>query len=255
MKELTGVPPSFSIQTVNERHPMKKLLAAAAATVSAFSISAMAADLPSRKAPATAAIAAPASWTGMYAGLNGGYAWGKSSQRDTAIVVEQVPADGDYNVNGGVIGGTIGYNWQAQSFVYGLEGDAAWANISGSSARCGGTAHICGTKADAFATARVRGGYAFDNTLLYVTGGAAFAQIKAYDNGWTGVVGKSGSAFQTTWTVGAGIEHKIDARWSIKAEYLYAAFGRKDYFQLVGFTPERVNLNLNVVRVGVNYKF
>jgi len=88
-----------------------------------------------------------------------------------------------------------------------------------------------------------------------VTGGAAFAGIKAYDNGWAGVVGKSGSAFQTTWTGGAGIEHKIDAGWSIKAEYLYAAFGRKAYFQLVGFTPEKVNLNLNVVRVGVNYKF
>ena len=241
---------------------MNKVLAAAAATVSAFSISAMAADLPSRKAPATAAIAAPASWTGMYAGLQVGNSWGHSSQRDLALAAPGGQggqggsgADGDYNVNGGVIGGTIGYNWRAQSFVYGLEADAAWANISGSSAVCGATAHICGTKADAFATARVRGGYAFDNTLLYVTGGAAFAQIKAYDNGWVGTAGQSGSAFQTTWTVGAGIEHEIDARWSVKAEYLYAAFGRKDYFQLVGFTPERVNLNLNVVRVGVNYKF
>ena len=231
---------------------MNKMLLAAAAAISAFSISAMAADLPSRKAPATAAIAAPASWTGIYAGLNGGYAWGKSSQRDHG---DQQVADGDYNVNGGVVGGTIGYNWQAQSFLYGVEGDAAWANISGSSAVCGTTHHICGTKADAFATARVRGGVAFDNTLLYVTGGAAFAHIKAYDNGWVGTAGQSGSAFQTTWTVGAGIEHKIDARWSIKAEYLYAAFGRKAYFQIVGFTPEQVNLNLNVVRVGVNYKF
>lgn len=253
---------------------MSKLGFAVAAALSLLTVSAVAADLPSRKAHTPVAVTPDAAWTGFYAGLHVGNSWGHSSQRDLALAVPGgsggsggaggsggsggsggVGGDGDYNVNGGVIGGTIGYNWQAQSFVYGLEGDAAWANISGSSTACGTTAHTCGTKSDAFATARVRGGVAFDNTLLYATGGAAFAQIKAYDNGWTGVVGKSGSAFQTTWTVGAGIEHKIDARWSVKAEYLYAAFGRKAYFQLVGFTPEQVNLNLNVVRVGVNYKF
>ena len=232
---------------------MRKSLLVSVAVIAAFSVTAgNASDLPSKKSTPQAPVVS-ASWAGFYAGVNGGYAWGRSSQRDTSIALP--PADGDYNVSGGLVGGSIGYNWQSQSFVYGVEGDASYAGISGSSSSCGGTPHKCGTETNAFATARLRGGYAFGNTLLYMTGGAAFAEIKAYDNGWTGTAGKNGSGFQTTWTVGAGIEHKIDARWSVKAEYLYAPFGRKAYFQLDGFTPEKVNLNLNVVRVGLNYKF
>jgi outer membrane immunogenic protein len=36
-----------------------------------------------------------------------------------------------------MIGGTLGYNWQRGRWVFGLEGDYAWADVAGSSSACG----------------------------------------------------------------------------------------------------------------------
>ena len=222
----------------------------AATMLTALSASAFAADMPSRKAPVVAPVAAAPLWTGLYVGANAGYAFGKSSQRDTEMV-----ADGAYNIKGGMIGGAVGYNWQIQSYVYGLEADASFASIAGSSSICGVDPHVCGTKSDAFGTVRARGGYAIDKSLIYATGGLAMARIKAYDVGFSGTPGQSGTADKFGWTVGAGVEQKLDAHWSVKAEYLYAKFARATYFTLAGYSPEKVDLSANIVRVGVNYKF
>ena len=232
---------------------MKKILLAAAA-LTGLSVSAFAADMPSRKAPAVAPVAAAPLWTGLYLGANAGYAFGKSSQRDASVA----PADGDYHVKGGMIGGAVGYNWQIQNYVYGLEADASFASIAGSSSICGVAglaAHTCGTKSDAFGTVRARGGFAIDNSLIYATGGLAVAQIKAYDVGFLTVAGQSGSAVRLGWTVGVGVEQKLDAHWSVKAEYLYTSFARATYFTLTGFEPERVDMSANILLAGVNYKF
>ena len=222
----------------------------AATMLTALSASAFAADMPSRKAPVVAPVAAAPLWTGLYVGANAGYAFGKSSQRDTEMV-----ADGAYNIMGGMIGGAVGYNWQIQSYVYGLEADASFASIAGSSSICGMDPHVCGTKSDAFGTVRARGGYAIDKSLIYATVGLAVARIKAYDAGFSQTPGQSGTADKFGWTVGAGVEQKLDAHWSVKAEYLYAKFARATYFTLAGYSPEKVDLSANIVRVGVNYKF
>ena len=240
---------------------MKKILLAAAALIG-LSASAFAADMPSRKAPAVAPVVMAPLWSGFYVGANAGYAFGKSSQRDQVTTYTNFgPADGDYKPKGALGGVTAGYNWQSQALVYGLESDLSLAGISGSSSACGvGAAplHLCGTKADAFGTIRARGGYAIDKSLIYATGGLAVARIKAYDAGFAGdtaVAAQSGSAVRLGWTVGAGVEQKLDAHWSVKAEYLYASFARASYFTLTGFTPEQVDLSANIVRAGVNYKF
>ena len=228
---------------------MKKILLAAA-VLTGLSASAFAADIPSRKTPVIAPVAAAPLWSGLYVGASAGYAFGKSSQRDVGAI-----AGGNYDVKGGMIGGAVGYNWQIQNYVYGLEADASFASIAGSSSMCGVTAHVCGTKSDALGTVRARGGYAIDNTLIYATGGLAVAQIKAYDAGFLLVTAESGSAVRLGWTVGAGVEQKLDAHWSVKAEYLYTSFARATYFTLTGLAPEKVDMSANIVRAGVNYKF
>jgi outer membrane immunogenic protein len=73
------------------------------------------------------------------------------------------------------------------------------------------------------------------------------------------------STTRVGWTVGAGAEYLITNNWSVKAEYLYAALGRFNSnattsVALGGTTPSSFNanygsINLNIVRVGVNYKF
>jgi len=88
---------------------VKKILLAAA-VLTGLSASAFAADMPSRKAPAVAPVAAAPLWTGLYVGATAGYAFGKSSQRDTEMV-----ADGSYNVKGGMIGGAVGYTGRSRT--------------------------------------------------------------------------------------------------------------------------------------------
>ena len=61
---------------------------------------------------------------GFYIGVNGG--WGQSSTRyDWQNFL--VRSD---NASGGTVGGQIGYNWQAGSWVFGLEAQGNWADLS-----------------------------------------------------------------------------------------------------------------------------
>jgi outer membrane immunogenic protein len=81
---------------------------------------AAAADLP-RPAPAPyykAPVMAPAyNWSGFYIGINGGGGFGRSTWDST----------GSFNISGGMVGGTVGYNYQIGQAVVGLEGDIDWA--------------------------------------------------------------------------------------------------------------------------------
>jgi outer membrane immunogenic protein len=181
-------------------------------------------------------------WTGFYAGINAGYAWGSSSWSSPAI---------SNNPKGMLIGLTLGYNWQAGNFVYGLEGDIDWSMVKGSAA-CG-VSGDCETKNSWLGTARGRIGYAFDRFLPYITAGAAFGDIKATNTniGFTG-----GSATKFGWTLGGGLEYAFLSNWTAKAEYLYVNLGSFDCGVSCGpVAPATVDFKANVFRVGVNYKF
>jgi outer membrane immunogenic protein len=100
---------------------MKKLLFAGVAVAALCCAPALAADIPV-KAPVYKAAAAPIfDWTGPYAGIAAGWGWGHSKQTDPGI--EEEIGDGSYRLRGGLIGGTLGYNWQRGPWVFGLEAD------------------------------------------------------------------------------------------------------------------------------------
>jgi outer membrane immunogenic protein len=207
-----------------------------------------------------------ADWTGGYVGIEGGYGQGHSNQTDPGIPapIIQVPTqpvgDGSYSVNGGVVGGTLGYNWQTGPWVFGVEGDYSWSGIQGRSNVCGPTTvtpHPCGTKLDSFGTLRGRVGHtvgATGNWLLYGTGGLAVGNVYA----WDALTPASGSQFRAGWTVGVGIETAFAPNWTAKFEYLYMDLGKANYFNIVTVpvvVPETVSLTANIVRAGINYKF
>ena len=128
---------------------------------------------------------------------------------------------------GFLVGGTLGYNYQTGSFVWGLEGDIAWSDVKGSVA-CG-LGLTCETANRWLGTARGRLGYAFDRLLPYITGGGAFGNVRASIN-----PGPIVSATNTRigWTVGAGLEYAFLGNWTAKIEYLYVDLGSFD----TGFT-------------------
>jgi len=231
---------------------MKKiLLGCVAIGALAAAAPALAADLPPAAAPAPyyKAPQPPVSgWEGFYIGIEGGGGWGRAEQTDPGF------SSGHFNTSGALVGGTIGYNWQMNNIVLGLEGDGSWADIKGSTG-CGGD--TCTANLDALGTFRGRLGYAFGNVLPYVTGGLAVGDLHGSESGPFAV--GSGSGTEVGWTVGGGLEWMFMPSWSIKAEYLYTDLGNHslftDTFAGGGIATESEKFNANIFRVGLNYHF
>ncbi len=222
---------------------MKRLCLALIGLV-ALAGTAAAADLP-RPAPAPYYPKAPAylpyNWTGFYIGLNGGGAFGNSNW----------DSNGSRNVSGGLVGGTIGYNYQWGQAVFGVEGDIDWADINGTN-----TNSVCplGCKTSDTWLSTVRGriGYAADRFMPFVTGGAAFGDIRASTPGLP-----TQSSTNAGWTLGGGLEAALTQNWTAKAEYLYVDLGKFNCGLNcgAGLPTDNVSFKSNILRVGVNYKF
>src|SRR6185312_12568828 len=112
---------------------MKKIVLAAAGLVGLSVAPALAADLPARTYTKAPAMVAPIyNWGGFYIGVNGG---GGSSHKcwDLNNVAGTGPipavAEGCHDATGGLVGGQVGYRWQASNWVFGLEAQGDWANL------------------------------------------------------------------------------------------------------------------------------
>jgi outer membrane immunogenic protein len=220
---------------------MKRYLSAFASVLGlALSIGAASAADLSRPPPTKAPAFVPPyyNWTGFYAGINGGAGWGTS---------DWSPLPGSFKTSGGLVGGTLGYNWQFGQWVWGLEGDADWSDIKGSVIGPGCGFGGCTTKNDFLATVRGRLGFAADRWMPYATGGLAIGNIKTSSPALTGT-----DQTNAGWTVGGGIEFALASNWTAKVEYLYVDLGNVNCGCGV---PRTVSFTANVVRGGFNFRF
>jgi outer membrane immunogenic protein len=245
-----------------------KVIPILAATTLAAMGSAYAADLrPILKAP----VAAPAfSWTGAYVGANVGGAWSHNNGDSdfgplfppfivlppavavpTVIPGQLATLSGGGNKSGIIGGGQIGYNWQVNQVVLGVEADAVATGLKDSTASASRTigapifavpvtqtVTVDSGHIDWMATFRGRAGFAVDRALFYVTGGGAVAEIGGSTttlvNGpgisipaGTFFANNGGSTTVWGWTVGGGIEWAFDNNWSVAGEYHHTDFGHR----------------------------
>jgi outer membrane immunogenic protein len=206
-------------------------------------------------------------WTGFYAGVNGGYGWNLRSSSD----FQNSPA-------GGFGGGQAGYNWQSalgfsSHLVLGVETDIQGAGIGETGnvivkesvnhvfrgPRTIGIKSVLDANLDYFGTVRGRIGYAFDRTLVYFTGGFAYGGV---DNTLTvpaNAASPGGATFknnkvETGYVLGGGLEHKINSSWSVKGEYQYVTLDNGDLTGPTGtIRSEHDQNHYNIVKVGLNY--
>lgn len=233
---------------------MKRLLPYLLSSVSFFALigTSAAADLPI-KAPAAAAPA-PWTWTGFYVGINGGAAW----NRATADVHDAAPSYASSTVTstGGTFGGQLGYNWQWQNVVTGIEADWNWVDASGANNLTNFPGYQFTSKLSSLVTVRGRLGVTFSPTMLYVTGGLAAGKVdneipQPIFGGYPPV-----SETKIGWTVGGGIEHMFAQHWTAKAEVLYIDLGNSSVQGYIGSGYDFSSANTAVIaRVGLNYKF
>ena len=207
-------------------------------------------------------------WTGFYLGANVGGAWGKADLKDINGGMPYGPYS--FSPSGLLGGGTAGYNLQRGKFVFGVEADAGYMDLRGSTiiASSDPAYHQDGTLGGgAYGDITGRLGYAFDRTLIYAKGGFAFFNGEGKQATTKPGFAPTGTDTFTGWTVGGGVEHFISPAWSIKAEYLHFDFGTKGSTQVsvtdipIGYhyndtftvTAESVKLGLNY-HVGQGYE-
>src|SRR5882672_7149673 len=237
-------------------------------------------------APAMAVVRPIYDWTGMYIGLNGGWAQSRNCwDMNGALVFNFTPAlaEGCNTGNGAVVGGQIGYRYQTQQgFVFGLEAQGDWADIKGSnqSAIFNGINAINltnTTKTDAIGMFKGQVGYSFGAVLWYVTGGAA-VRHDVYD-GALSVTGSNflltdhASAIRFGEVVGTGIDVMFAPNWTAGVEYNHVFMKSQD----VGFAfsnaalvqganvgllgpgapsrHESINGDMDLVTARIGYKF
>jgi outer membrane immunogenic protein len=264
---------------------MKRIWIGVAAIASLVTSSALAADLAARPYTKAPVMVDPVyNWTGSYIGGNIGYSWGRL--RDDSTLTNGAgtilfASSGSSNLDGVVGGVQIGYNWQAQNWVWGLEAD-----IQGTDER-GRRDFVCPSgvctppfgviavflnppvpvsmdqKLEWFGTVRGRAGVLVSpKVLLYATGGLAYGEVKTSET-IGGLTGFSKSDTKAGYTVGAGIEGAIGGNWTAKLEYLYVDLGTVSGSFLTipafrgGFGSSNYSSHItdHVLRVGVNYKF
>lgn len=251
---------------------------------------AAAADMPAPVLKAAPSIA-PVNWTGFYGGLNAG--WVGSTGRNisnngsdtaggglgTGLAAGAIPGSLDLGYNGFIGGGQLGYNWQVNNWVFGLEADIDGASAKADSTigpiTVGGFVPQTTTyhrELDWLATFRGRVGItATPALLLYATGGLAVGQTKI-GNSYicptcippaSSQAGTTNTSSNTSagWTAGAGIEWMFAPNWSLKAEYLYVDLGSHDSTITYSYGPNTSSLTssvhdrMNIARGGINYHF
>jgi outer membrane immunogenic protein len=263
---------------------MRRLAIALVATA-AFTQLASAADLPAKAYTKAPVMVADYNWTGWYAGLNAGGAWGKSDVVTRAdgvgtyfagTSVTSIAANGNDSVrpNGFTGGVQAGYNWQTGNLVTGLEADFNYFGTKASRSVtvtypcCAPTSYTINqeVKTDWLFTARPRLGFTNNNWLWYATAGVAITNLK-YNNSFTDTFAaaiENGSVSKTKvgWTAGAGAEYALLNSWSVKAEYLYVDFGSVSSTGTLTTVPpgstapfsHSAILKSHIVRFGINKK-
>ena len=245
----------------------KRFLLASAALV-LWSAPGFAADLP-MKAPEY--VPPPVyDWTGFYIGGNAGWGW------ETVKSTEIAPGSGAFPIgtaftprhtNGWLGGVQGGYNWQvAPNFVFGLEGEYTWSDLTGTSVTISTVPRFVGftststSKLKDFALGTFRLGYAAGNWLFYGKAGVAWGQF----NGSSIATNPNGSLFETTTfggntaggVVGIGTEWGFAPGWSARIEYDHIFFDSRPVLisGTVNLTNTSSGSNVDLVRAGVNYR-
>ena len=238
---------------------MKNILLGAIGLV-ATAAPALAADLPVKAPPVY--VAPMYNWSGFYIGGNGG--WGRSDNCwDVATVGGGILLDGCHDRSGGIIGGQIGYRWQLPNnhFVFGLEAQGDWANLSGSHVSFFDPTLTLGAKVDGLGLFTGQFGFAWDTWLWYVKTGAAVTSNSFSVSSTVGGVGLV-SASSTRWggALGTGVEYGFTPNWSVGLEYNHLFMGSADYSfavpnRLLTGALNRITQDVDMVTVRVNYRF
>jgi outer membrane immunogenic protein len=250
---------------------MKKLFSAAFGLLAlGMAAPASAADLAARPyVKAAPMIPAMYDWSGFYIGINGGGAWshkcwdtGPFTTGNLLVIQNPGGREGCHDASGGTVGGQIGYRWQSAAWVFGLEAQGNWADLSGTNVSLIFPLATNRSKIDAIGLFTGQIGYSWNTFLLYVKGGAAVTSDK-YE-GYTTLNGLVyDSTKETRWggVVGIGGEFAFSPNWSLALEYDHLFMGTHDLTFYGTTTPfafsrtDSIRQDVDMFTARLNYRF
>ena len=134
-----------------------------------------------------------------------------------------------------VAGGQLGYNWQRDWLLYGLEADLSGMDLKSekSGALSGPATADLAAKVDWYGTLRGRLGWAAGPWLVYGTGGLAYGKVDlnsgfsvTFPNGAVpGSLNTQTSPMRTGWVAGGGAEYLLRPNVTLGVEYEYIDLG------------------------------
>lgn len=215
-------------------------------------------------------VEAPAAydWTGGYIGLQGGYGWADSGvdldaadgsggtgpgPDDNEIIVDA--REGNVETDGFIGGAHIGYNFQSDMLVFGVEGDIEYSDMNGDAdirQSAGGPVIGDASKdVDWLGSLRLRTGVAFDRALIYATGGLAVGGVEVESDAPNAVESDSSTAWG--WTIGGGLEYALTDDLSARVEYRYTDLEDSEIENVLG--KSTTENEFHAVRAGLSWHF
>jgi outer membrane immunogenic protein len=240
------------------------LLGAGLLSIAGFAGAAHGADLASPTYSKAPVVVAPVyDWSGFYIGLNGGGGSSRECLTVTGVAGAAVfpNSEGCHDATGGLVGGQVGYRWQAANWVFGVEAQGDWADLTGSSPSLAAIIPFTNqTKVDGIGLFTGQVGYAWNNVLLYVKGGAAVTDNK-YRSFFTATGVQFNQASDTRWgaAAGAGLEFGFAPNWSVAVEYDHLFMGNPNVTfpaSAIAVTrSDNIRQDVDIGTVRVNYRF
>jgi outer membrane immunogenic protein len=205
-------------------------------------------------------------WSGFYIGATAGYSgtdvagrYDSDNGGNTSFLGADEGGPLKFKINGLTGGLETGYNWQHESLVLGIEGDANFVDWSDGITNDGN--ERVSAKTNFVGTLRGRAGYAIDTVLLYGTAGLSLSHTKytANDNVTTGTDIGSMRLNGIGFVAGGGVEFAVNENWSLKGEGLYFFDGKKKSAGSLTTDSDSDDFaqlkNGYIIRAGINYKF
>lgn len=238
---------------------------------------------------AAATPAAAEDWTGGYLGLSAGAAiqngdWSTNEAFDPdgfAIPFSSGP-NASFDDTSPAFGAFIGYDWQvSEQVVIGIEGDVTYSEqfsrvdrIPGIGLEGGGSdGRESSTTVETDLGGSVRGRLGFlalPDLMIFGTGGVSFLSMSSTStcpadtevcNPGFGARSKETERTLVGWTVGGGLEWRLDPMWTARAEYRYSDYGSSDVTTLDPTPGEsfgskgEVDLSTHSILLGVGIRF
>lgn len=245
----------------------------------------LASDLTPRTKAQPQATYVAYNWSGFYAVINAGAGIGQSGATSSpaSVLVPNDPAD---RMKGWLAGGGVGVRQQVGAWVFGLEADIDWANItnrstSGQTTRRTflatqladtNTSQTNGAKLDWLSMVRGSVGFTpWERVLVSLTGGVAFGKVN-WDNSQnvsTTTLSPTGVAFcnaaviscpngaasatdskvLTGWTLGTVVDVALARNWTLGGEVFYVGLGS------AGGTTGTQKFDMWATRGRLSYRF